>query len=248
MNIFYIIRVKIEIKGTTVMRWIGYFLLFLLCLFILLIFVKIKIRVVFQDESRFVQVKYLFFKYKMDLNPMMKELEKNAELSADKMKDEVTVKKEEVVVKTKTVEQKVIEDSMELDEKPKIKVKRVKKKKRVEKTQEKVSRPKLRQMIRKFKLLLDSVIHFSVDDPMLNGCLLGSLWAMQANVYGFISRYVKKVDHYHLDVLSQFSGNRIFVEFTCIVSFKLVDIIVVLLTSFRDLMTILKLIRKEEDL
>ena len=49
MNIFYIIRVKIEIKGTTVMRWIGYFLLFLLCLFILLIFVKIKIRVVFQD-------------------------------------------------------------------------------------------------------------------------------------------------------------------------------------------------------
>ena len=84
MNIFYIIRVKIEIKGTTVMRWIGYFLLFLLCLFILLIFVKIKIRVVFQDESRFVQVKYLFFKYKMDLNPMMKELEKNAELSADK--------------------------------------------------------------------------------------------------------------------------------------------------------------------
>ncbi len=267
MNIFYIIRVKIEIKGTTVMRWIGYFLLFLLCLFILLIFVKIKIRVVFQDESRFVQVKYLFFKYKMDLNPMMKELEKNAELSADKMKDEVTVKKEEVVVKTKTVEQKVIEDSMELDEKPKIKVKRVKKKKRVEKTQEKVSRPKLRQMIRKFKLLfktgkrvlvrftkkirvhqLDSVIHFSVDDPMLNGCLLGSLWAMQANVYGFISRYVKKVDHYHLDVLSQFSGNRIFVDFTCIVSFKLVDIIVVLLTSFRDLMTILKLIRKEEDL
>ncbi|MTL83307.1 DUF2953 domain-containing protein, partial [Turicibacter sanguinis] len=155
----------------------------------------------------------------------------------------------------------------ELDEKPKIKVKRVKKKKRVEKTQEKVSRPKLRQMIRKFKLLfktgkrvlvrftkkirvhqLDSVIHFSVDDPMLNGCLLGSLWAMQANVYGFISRYVKKVDHYHFDVLSQFSGNRIFVDFTCIVSFKLVDIIVVLLTSFRDLMTILKLIRKEEDL
>lgn len=249
------------------MRWIGYFLLFLLFLFIFLIFVKIQVQIVFQDEARFVQVRYLFFKYKMDLNPMIKELEKKAELSTDKVKEEVTVKKTEEVVETKTVEDKVIEESKPSDELPEKKRKRVKKKKRVEKTEKKVSRKKLRAMIRKFKVLfktgkrvlvrftkkirvhkLDSVIHFSVDDPMLNGCLIGGLWALQSNVFGFISHYVKRIDSYHFDVLSQFSGNRIFVDFTCIVSFKLVDIIVVLMTSFKDLMTILKIVRKEEDL
>ena len=131
----------------------------------------------------------------------------------------------------------------------------------------KISKEKLRVLIRKFKILfrsgkrvlirmvkkirvhsLDSIVHFSVDDPMLNGCLIGGVWALQSNIYGMISRYVKNVDHYHFDVLSQFSGNRIFVDCTCIVSFKLVDIIVVLFKSFKDLKVILQTVRTEEDL
>ena len=39
---------------------------------------------------------------------------------------------------------------------------------------------------------LDSVVEFSLDDAMTTGCLLGVIWGVQANIYRFIERYVKK--------------------------------------------------------
>lgn len=247
------------------MKWIGYFFLFLLLLFLFLIFIKIKVYIIFQDESRYVQIRYLFFKYKIDLRSIMKGFDSKAESQIEKVKDQVTVEKEEEKIEPKTIT--VVEQSQEYNEPPKKKIRRFKKKEKVKEVKQEVSKPKLRALIRKFKILfrtgkrvlirmtkkirvhsLDSVVHFSVDDPMLNGCLIGGVWALQSNIYGMISRYVKAIDDYHFDVLSQFSGNRIFVDFTCIVSFKLVDIIVVLLTSFEDLKVILKTIRTEEDL
>ena len=94
---------------------------------------------------------------------------------------------------------------------------------------------------------LDSVVEFSLDDAMTTGCLLGVIWGVQANIYRFIERYVKKIDSYHFDVTSKFSGNSIFLNLSCILSFRIVDIIIVLLLSFKELLTIKRMLKLEEE-
>ena len=94
---------------------------------------------------------------------------------------------------------------------------------------------------------LESDIEFSLDDAMTTGCLLGFMWSVQANIYRFIERYVKKIDHYHFDVKSKFSGNSIFLNLSCILSFRIVDIIIVLILSLEELLTIKKMLKLEEE-
>ena len=82
---------------------------------------------------------------------------------------------------------------------------------------------------------------------MTTGCIIGALWTFQANFYAFIERYVKKVDHYHFDVKSKFKGNSLFISLSCILSFRIVDIILVLLLSFKELLTIKRMLKIEEE-
>ena len=257
------------------MRWIGYFLLFLLFLILVLIFVKIQIQVVIKERQQFVELRYLWFKYQYQLSQLFTEETKQqvinqVEKTTEVVQEKAIAKEVEEKVEIKPVEEKVVVKSQESeDAKRKQKVKKIKKERPIKqrKVKKKLDWSHIRFMHRKFKLIykeskkilvrftrrikvheLDSVIEFNVDDPMLNGCLIGAIWAVQANIFSFISRYVKVMEHYHFDVVSQFSGNRIFMDLTCIVSIRIVDIIIVLLSSFKDLMTIKKTIRLEEDL
>ena len=257
------------------MRWIGYFLLLMLFLVIFLIFVKIRIQLVVREKQQFVEIRYLWFKYQYNLNQLFtkevkEEAFQKAEDAAEQVKEKYVVKKMEQEVKIESVKEVDIEQTDRLNAKKEEKIKKVKRKKQKTKkvkVKKKLDMSYIRFMYRKFKLIykvskkvlirfthrirvheLDSVIHIDVNDPMLNGCLIGGIWGLQANIYAFISRYVKVMEHYHFDVKSQFSGNQIFMDLTCIVSIRIVDIIVVLLSSFKELMTIKKTIRLEEDL
>lgn len=257
------------------MRWIGYFFLFILFLVIFLIFVKIRIQLVVGEKQQFVEFRYLWFKYQYNFNQLFtkeakEDVVQKAEDAAEQVKEKSVVKKMEQEVKIETVKEMNTDQTDRLNAKKEEKIKKVKRKKqrtKKVKVKKKLDRSYIRFMHRKFKLIykelkkvlirftrririheLDSVIHLDVNDPMLNGCLIGGIWGLQANIYAFISRYVKVMEHYHFDVKSQFSGNRIFMDLTCIVSIRIVDIIVVLLSSFKELMTIKKTIRLEEDL
>ena len=55
------------------MRWIGYFLLFLLFLILVLIFVKIQIQVVIKEQQQFVELRYLWFIYRYQLSQLFTE-------------------------------------------------------------------------------------------------------------------------------------------------------------------------------
>lgn len=257
------------------MRWIGYFLLFILFLILVLIFVKIRIQVVIKEQQQFVELRYLWFKYRYQLSELLTEETKQqvinqVEKTTEAVQEKAVAKEVEEKVEVKPIEEKVVVKSEKSgDAIPKQKVKKVKKERWVKKkkVKKKLDWSHLRFMYRKFKLIyqeakkilvrftkrvkiheLDSVIEFNVDDPMINGCLIGAIWTIQANIFSFISRYVKVMEHYHFDVISQFSGNRIFMDLTCIVSIRIVDIIIVLFSSFKELMTIKKTIRLEEDL
>ena len=94
---------------------------------------------------------------------------------------------------------------------------------------------------------LDSLIEFSLNDAMTTGCMLGVIWGFEANIYRVIERYVKKIESYHFDVKSKFSGNSFFLNLSCILSFRLVDIIIVLLLSFKELLTIKRMVKLEEE-
>lgn len=253
------------------MRWIGYFLLLMLFLVIFLIFVKIRIELVVGEKQQFVELRYLWFKYHYNFNQLFtKEVKEEVFQKAEEVKEKSVANEIEREVKIESVNEMRSEqpDRLHVKEEEKIKkVKRKKQKAKKVKVKKKLDRSYIRFMYRKYKLIykeskkvlirftrririheLDSVIHFDVNDPMLNGCLVGGIWGLQANIYAFISRYVKVMEHYHFDVKSQFSGNQIFMDLTCIVSIRIVDIIVVLLSSFKELMTIKKTIRLEEDL
>lgn len=260
-----------KFKGIMLMRWIGYFLLFLLFLILVLIFVKIQIQVVIKERQQFVELRYLWFKYRYQLSQLFTEETKQQVINqVEKTTEVVQEKSVTKEVEVKPVEEKIVVKSQEFeDAKRKQKVKKIQKERPIKqrKVKKKLDWRHIRFMHRKFKLIykeskkilvrltrrikiheLDSVIEFNVDDPMLNGCLIGAIWAVQANIFSFIRRYVKIMEHYHFDVVSQFSGNRIFMDLTCIVSIRIVDIIIVLFSSFKDLMTIKKTIRLEEDL
>jgi len=94
---------------------------------------------------------------------------------------------------------------------------------------------------------LESILYFSVDEPALNAQLMATIWATEANFYHFIQKHFKKVDSHKFDLKSQFSGNEIFLETSCIISLRIVDIIIVVLWSLKDILKIKRMITLEKE-
>lgn len=254
------------------MRWIGYFLLVLLGIIILLLFIRIKVEIFIQNQNGWVELRYLWFKYRVNVDDVLSqsmkeegsqqihEVKKVAEEKATKteVKEVVKVKTKPKVVtveKPETKGQKV--EKVTVKKKEKVKEKQVKHKLDFKEIKQMIHRGKvivkeartvLVRLTTKIRIQkLDSVIEFSLDDAMTTGCLLGVIWGIQANIYRFIERYVKKIDDYHFDVKSKFNGNSIFLNLSCILSFRIVDIIIVLLLSFKELLTIKRMLKLEEE-
>ena len=68
------------------MRWIGYFLLTVLGIFILLLFIKIKIEILIQNQTGWIEFRYLWLKYRVNLDDLM----------SQSMKEEVKEQVQEV--------------------------------------------------------------------------------------------------------------------------------------------------------
>ncbi|HAX72296.1 MAG TPA: hypothetical protein DCY20_02095 [Firmicutes bacterium] len=320
------------------MIYIFWFLGLLGAILIALLFIKIKVRLVYNEDEAFVQLKYSFFSYQIDLkekvDALADNLEQKAKETLDNMQEDdplknVDFKREKQVLTLKPTDKEVLakhkvsseelkakslqnkgqaqrfEQSKKI-EKTSIQQKKdanhkcdatVEKKswfekwnvlkfnraqkridkqaskkrdhinKRIDKIQFKEKREKLFLTIKQYKIYLEvglrilrrfvsrihihqlfSYLNFNVEDPMLNGCLLGMAWGVNANVYRFIQTHVKKVNKLDFDVKTQFSGNNIFIKFECIISVRLVDIIMVFLLSLRDLLIIRKTYKLKEDM
>lgn len=254
------------------MRWIGYFLLVLLGIFILLLFIKIKIEIFVQNQNGWIEFRYLWLKYRVKLDslisePMKQESKQQVQEVKEATESKVTKKEVKTDVKVKkTTKVETVEHTstkgktvkkVPLVKKEKVKEKKVKKKLDIKELKRMWYRGKI--IFKECKVILirlttrikinklDSLIEFSLNDAMTTGCMLGVIWGIEANIYRFIERYVKKIESYHFDVKSKFSGNSIFLNLSCILSFRLVDIIIVLLLSFKELLTIKRMVKLEEE-
>lgn len=252
------------------MRWIGYFLLLLLGILILLLFVKIQVEVFIQNQKGWIELRYLWLKYRINFadlisSSMMQEMEQQAQEVKEVTEKKVTKTEIEVDRKFETKITQVKEVPLRETKTKKVKVRRQKKVKDI-KVKKKLDFKEIKMMIHRGKVILkegktilirlttrikvrklESDIEFSLDDAMTTGCLLGFAWSVQANIYRFIERYVKKIEHYRFDVKSKFSGNSIFLNLSCILSFRIVDIIIVLILSLEELLTIKKMLKLEEE-
>ena len=252
------------------MRWIGCFLLVLLGILILLLFIKIQVEIFVQNQKGWIEFRYLWLKYRVNfadlISPSMKqEIEQQAQEAKEITEKKATKTEIEVDSKLETKMTEVEEPACKEAKTKKVKVRRHKKVKDI-KVKKKLDWKEIKKMIHRGKVILkeaktilirlttrikvkklESDIEFSLDDAMTTGCLLGFAWAVQANIYRFIERYVKKIEHYHFDVKSKFSGNSIFLNLSCILSFRIVDIIIVLILSLEELLTIKKMLKLEEE-
>ncbi len=257
------------------MRFIGYFLLVLLGLIIILSFIKIKVELFLNQQDGWIELRYLWLKYRLEMTDFLKDSTKEKvesqfarvqeetkqELTRVEFKETVKVKKEPIVDPSPSMPKKEMGGTRKKRRKKtravKIKQKKVTRKLdmraiksmiRRGKTIFKLSRKVLIRLTNRIRIhRLESMIDFSLDDAMTTGCIIGALWTFQANFYAFIERYVKKVDHYHFDVKSKFKGNSLFISLSCILSFRIVDIILVLLLSFKELLTIKRMLKIEEE-
>ena len=254
------------------MRWIGYFLLTVLGIFIILLFIKIKIEILIQNQTGWIEFRYLWLKYRVNLDDLMSQSMKEevkeqvqevkeateSKVMKKEVKTDVKVKK---VTEVETVDQPSIKDhqskKIRVTKEEKFKEKKVKKQLNLKKLKKilhrfkrifKESKIVLRRVTKQIKInKLDSWIEFSVNDAMTTGCLLGVIWGIQANIYALIERYVKKIESYHFNVTSKFNGNSILLNLSCILSFRLGNIIIVLLLSFKELLRIKRLVKLEEE-
>ena len=55
------------------MRWIGYFLLVLSGIIILLLFIRIKIEIFVQNQYGWIELRYLWFKYRVNVDDVCSE-------------------------------------------------------------------------------------------------------------------------------------------------------------------------------
>ena len=243
------------------MRWIGYFLLVLLGIFILLLFIKIKIEISVQNQNGWIEFRYLGLKYRVKLDHLISEsMKQEAKQQVQEVKEvtESKVTKQEVKTDVKVQKKTKVEmieqtstkgnvlKKVPVVKKEKVKEKKVKKKLDIKELKRLFHRGKvifkeckvvLIRLTTRIKInKLDSLIEFSLNDAMTTGCMLGVIWGFEANIYRVIERYVKKIESYHFDVKSKFSGNSFFLNLSCILSFRLVDIIIVLLLSFKELL------------
>ena len=254
------------------MRWIGYFLLVLLGIFILLLFIKIKIEISVQNQNSWIEFRYLWLKYRVKLDHLISEsMKQEAKQQVQEVKEvtESKVTKQEVKTDVKVQKKTKVEmieqtstkgnvlKKVPVVKKEKVKEKKVKKKLDIKELKRLFHRGKvifkeckvvLIRLTTRIKInKLDSLIEFSLNDAMTTGCMLGVIWGIEANIYRVIERYVKKIESYHFDVKSKFSGNSFFLNLSCILSFRLVDIIIVLLLSFKELLTIKRMVKLEEE-
>ncbi len=252
------------------MRWIGYFLLLLLGILILLLFIKIKVEIFVQNQKGWVELRYLWLKYRVNFDDLISaSMKQQIEQQAQEVKEitERKATKTEVEVDSKLEKEitQIKEPTLREEKTKKVKVRKKKKVKDI-KVKKKLDWKEIKKMIHRGKVILkeaktilirlttrikvkklESDIEFSLDDAMTTGCLLGFAWAVQANIYRFIECYVKKIERYHFDVKSKFSGNSIFLNLSCILSFRIVDIIIVLILSLEELLTIKKMLKLEEE-
>ena len=320
------------------MRWIGYFFLGILLLLILIICIRFKAELNITKEEQWLEIRYLLFKYRIDLKKIFEEklninkfknmmtadvqyenqkAETVHEKEEKKDVDEIQANKDVLKKETKLINEKSKEQKElpQLENPQTIEVEVSKKKSMLKapkastlkgpKTKElkfkipgmktfyikipKLKRPKLKKWLKApkvkninfmtkininylrkqyyrfktiykeakqilFRLLakirihrLESALHFNVDDPALNAYLIAGFWAIEANIYRWLRKYFKKVNHHKFDVKSQFSGNDIFLEMSCIVSLRIVDIIIVVLFSLKEIFTIKRMLTTEKE-
>ena len=83
------------------MRWIGYFLLVLLGIITLLLFVRIKVEIFVQNQYGWIELRYLWFKYRVNVEDVLSEWMKE---EASQQIHEIKKVAEEKVTKTEVKE------------------------------------------------------------------------------------------------------------------------------------------------
>ena len=238
---------------------------------LLLILIRFKIQLCYNEQDKYVKITYLFFNYKYDMTQILdKMVTEERETTSKKEASHPSTKEKHTPLKTKRAHR-----TSPVKLKPtKIKPMSVKNEnQKVKQSQSKLLRdeqatktPKqsilaqikiglrlvkiAKRIILRFisrlrieKVLLD--INFNVDDPLTNAMIYANLWPLIGNTLAVIQQSVKEIKKCHYDIKTQFTGNDIFVKFECILTVRMVDIIIVLILSVRDFFQTYQLIRKK---
>jgi len=282
------------------MIWIGYFFLGLLVLFLLLIWIRIKVELKVTKQERWIEIRFLMLKYRIDfvadiniknnLNPQQglfkgkkrakvtresmdgrKRFESQQSVQAmttdpvdtDENKEDLTINCTESLYVQEEAEDKNKRSWLRAPKPirwlraPKVLTFKFLQQLRVRYYLTQFQRFKgifkeakiiFYRLLKRIKIYrLDSLLHFNVDDPMLNAQLMAVLWSLEANFYRSLKKKFRRVKDHQFKIKSEFSGQNLFLETSCIVSFRMVDIIVVILCSLKEIFAIKKMVTLEEE-
>jgi len=245
------------------MVWLGYLLIGLLVLLLLLICIQIKVELRVSKDEQWLEVRYFILKFRINLNEILNE-KVNAKSIKDKSQTQrssneytdVRFGKEESKTESKNVAQT----------QRKKKGSKAPKGRRWSKALKPINLYYFKTYFQRFKLILkevkivlyrllsrlkiyqlESILYFNVDDPFLNAQLIAVFWTLEANFCRFLHQRFRKVHHHEFNVKSNFSGSDLFLELSCIVSFRIVDIIVVVMSSLKELLTIKRMVTLEKE-
>lgn len=281
------------------MIWIGYFFLGLLVLFLLLIWIRIKVELKITKQERWIEIRFLMLKYRIDfaadiniknnLNHQQgwfkgkkgakitresmdgrKRFESQQGVQAmtsdpidtDENKEDLTMNCSESLYVQEEVEDKNKRSWLRAPKAIRVRASKVLKFKFLEQLRVsyyftqfqrfkgifKEAKIIFYRLLKRIKIYrLDSLLHFNVDDPMLNAQLMAVLWSLEANFYRSLKKKFRRVKDHQFKIKSEFSGQNLFLETSCIVSFRIVDIIVVILCSLKEIFAIKKMVTLEEE-
>ena len=240
---------------------------------LLLILVRFKIQVCYNEQDKYVKITYLFFNYKYDMTQVLEKIGKeeatpvdekktSSRQSPSKKQSPLTTKKAHQTsasiqpkpTKLKTLPLKneklntkeTLSDSLQEELKAAPQKQSLRKRIKIGLRLIKIGKRIILRFISRLrieKLLLD--ISFNVDDPLTNAMIYANLWPLIGNTLATIQQFVKEIKTCHYDVKTQFTGNDLFVKFECILTVRMVDIIIVLILSVRDFFQTYQLIRKK---
>ena len=229
------------------------------------ILAQIKLKLIYTEDEKYLLISYLFFKKKFNLQEQMKQVEEEIEQQAKQFFEslnDIEPQNQEILhqIKDNKSEKSDKKKSVKQSNQTKITKQKENNNVKVNKAKTKISKeePTLFEKIDNYlqiftrsKLIiqrfakrlnvqtLNVFLVANVDDPMLNAMVYASLWTGLSTCLSFVNQYVKKIEQCKYDVSTQFSGNNFFAQLECIVTVRIVDIIIVGILSIKDIRQII---------
>lgn len=206
---------------------------------LIILFANIRVQLIYHEEEKRVVITYLGLKKSFDLNERLTEVETAIEEQATQWVHSLDETKSPMKSKQTT---KPVSDE------PKPKKQSLRQTIHLYFELFRRAKQVALRLTRRFKItVLNLEVTANFEDPMLNAMVYVGLWSVVSSSLLALQQYVKVIKECHYEVKSQFSGNRFFILAECIVTVRIVDIIIVALLSISDIKKIMRTLKQKEE-